>query len=293
MHNPEMHPFTPEETLQEIPEEIHSQFPEVAQAYEALAGDYFELVEENSSLENENAELRDRVAELEAENQKLRKQPLSDEAWEQILAITKSALRNRRSVERHRKIAEEQHSHIHELKEAVEKAENTDPLTGLLNSRGLEQAYDRLGEHNSHKRRNYESSTMLFLDLDKFKLVNDTIGHMVGDEVLKTVAEQLRSRLREDDIIGRKGGDEFVIILPFTSAADSLNLAEDIRELIQGIGSVDGNMLPEEFGVSIGVCRMKFDLSFAGSASLANEAMRAAKQDGRNKVIQCEENTTK
>ena len=269
----------------EIPEEVRLQFPQVAEIYEALATDFLEVVDEKQSLQDENTELKARVNELEEENEFLRARLSADESWDQMLEIAKSAVRNRRSAERQKKLADDQHKQIIDLKEAVLRAENTDPLTELLNSRGLEQAYNSLAEQKAYRRRDYEQSTILFLDLDKFKLVNDTLGHFIGDETLKTIAGRLQERLREDDIIGRKGGDEFVIILPFTSSTDAFNLAEQLRILVSEVREINGLQLPPEFGISIGVSPMDPRLSFAGSASMANHAMKAAKAEGRNRVI--------
>lgn len=273
------------ENLLEIPDEVRLQFPQVAEVYEALAGDFLDVVDEKQTLLDENAELKTRVSELQEENEFLRSKISADESWEQMLAIAKAALKNRRNADRQQKIAEEQHKQIIDLKEAVIRAENTDPLTDLLNTRGLEQAYDALASQSAHKRRDYEQSTILFLDLDFFKSVNDTLGHFIGDETLKTVAEKLQSRMRENDIVGRKGGDEFVIILPFTSTSDAFSLAEQIRTIVSDIREINGLQLPAEFGISIGVSPMNPKLTFAGSASMANYAMKEAKLEGRNRVI--------
>jgi diguanylate cyclase (GGDEF)-like protein len=285
MHDGEPTGQQPEFDIDALPPEARRHFVDLAALCGSLTVELANARDRASDLEGQNSALQERVDELEETNTELRGWVISEDAWEQMLETARAAVRSRKLIERHRKITQAQHLEIIELRSAVEKAENTDQMTGLLNSRGLEIAYDNLVQQKLLKRRGYEQSTMLFLDLDKFKTINDTLGHFVGDEVLKQVAERLKKRLREDDILGRKGGDEFVIILPFTTPEDSVALAKELLTIIGELTEVDGIQLPHNFGVSIGVSRMKPELTFAGSASIANEAMKSAKQTGRNKVI--------
>ena len=112
----------------------------------------------------------------------------------------------------------------------LEMLSSVDALTGLLNRRML---YDRLRHEIERVRRYKVDLALMFCDLDYFKEINDTHGHKVGDEVLKMVAGILKKSLRTSDIVGRYGGDEFLIVLPQTSLKGAHDLAERIREAVQ------------------------------------------------------------
>jgi diguanylate cyclase (GGDEF)-like protein len=162
-----------------------------------------------------------------------------------------------------------------------------DHLTGLYNRRYLEEAYDRLrievprsaGLH----RRAHEAadpSTLIVLDLDKFKVVNDTHGHKRGDEVLKQTASHMLQRARATDLAGRWGGEEFVIILPHSSENAGLSVAEGVRKLIEKDGIVTASFGVAEIGPE--------DLALYSMDEMmvrADLAMYAAKEAGRNQVI--------
>jgi diguanylate cyclase (GGDEF)-like protein len=104
-----------------------------------------------------------------------------------------------------------------------------DPLTGLYNRRRFGEELDRALYHSS---RYSHPSALLMLDIDHFKLINDTRGHRVGDEVLKALAQSISSRLRTSDLVGRLGGDEFAILLHEVGPDEALTIAEDIRMTI-------------------------------------------------------------
>ncbi|NJD56860.1 MAG: diguanylate cyclase [Nitrospirae bacterium] len=114
----------------------------------------------------------------------------------------------------------------------LEMLSSVDALTGLLNRRML---YDRLHHEIERVRRYNVDLAMMFCDLDSFKEINDTHGHSVGDEVLKRIAGILKTSLRTSDIIGRYGGDEFLVVLPQTSLKGAHDLAERIRASVQGM----------------------------------------------------------
>jgi diguanylate cyclase (GGDEF)-like protein len=97
-----------------------------------------------------------------------------------------------------------------------------DPLTGFFNHRYL---HERLAEEILRAQRSREPLAMLMLDLDDFKMVNDTLGHLFGDEVLRWAADQIRGALRASDVPTRYGGDEFAVILPVTTADEARTVA--------------------------------------------------------------------
>jgi len=111
-----------------------------------------------------------------------------------------------------------------------------DPLTRVLNARTFS---DRLGQELRRNRRYGRPLSLLYLDLDDFKIVNDSHGHQTGDAVLRLVAEAIRGAVRQADIVGRLGGDEFAVLMPETGAdvaeAAAGRLAKSLREAFHGI----------------------------------------------------------
>jgi diguanylate cyclase (GGDEF)-like protein len=129
-----------------------------------------------------------------------------------------------------------------------------DGLTGLLNRRGLEERFDELGAI---------PSTVLFVDLDGFKAINDRGGHAAGDDALKIVAGILRHAVREDDVVARLGGDEFVVVLTGTRAsADISDIIERISRAVAAVCPL-GKDDPTRFGVSIGSAGTEFGKPFS------------------------------
>ena len=158
----------------------------------------------------------------------------------------------------------------------------TDPLTRVLNRRALA---DRLAIEMDRARRYASELAILLIDLDFFKRINDTAGHLVGDEVLRQLADRIQAGVRTVDIVARYGGEEFVVILPETSAAGAMTFADRLRVAIEThefpVG--EGNL---RLTVSIGVST--FPAANVASAddlfARADAAMYRAKQDGRNQV---------
>ena len=157
-----------------------------------------------------------------------------------------------------------------------------DPLTGIANRRALMEA---MRHQVALAARRQTPLSLLMIDLDFFKQVNDRHGHMTGDAVLCAVAERIGQRLRAQDVFGRYGGEEFVILLPHTDAEGALRVAEDVRWHIERTPIVfDGAEIP--ITLSIGVhSRIPADGHDAGEAMLAaaDRALYAAKASGRNR----------
>lgn len=148
-----------------------------------------------------------------------------------------------------------------------------DPLTGVLNRRGLEQQGARL--HDG------DSLSLLLVDIDHFKAVNDAHGHAVGDDVLVRVAQVLRSGLRDVDVAARYGGEEFVLLLPGCDAAAASAKARLLCERVAGRSSA----WPAQVTLSIGVASGRRDGADLTSLLLAaDHALYAAKSAGRNRV---------
>ena len=156
-----------------------------------------------------------------------------------------------------------------------------DPLTQVFNARAYYQACDRI---IAQSQRTKSPFSVLFLDLDHFKAINDTYGHAAGDEVLRVVADTLKSNLRRSDLIGRIGGEEFSVFLPDTPLAGALPLAEDLRRAVENSQPQVGEVTLR-ITASVGVaCETLALNTMKAIQQNADEAMYAAKKAGRNRV---------
>jgi diguanylate cyclase (GGDEF)-like protein len=164
------------------------------------------------------------------------------------------------------------------LYEDARKLADRDPLTGFYNHRFL---HERLGEEVIRAQRARGPLSVLMLDLDDFKLVNDTFGHLFGDGVLRWTAELIRSTLRGSDVAARYGGDEFALILPDTDAADARRAAERILEAFRDRPFVGEQRGPVPIAASIGVASFPSDGRTATELiAAADRALYRVKRDG-------------
>lgn len=174
------------------------------------------------------------------------------------------------------------------VQEELRVLATTDSLTGAFNRRHFlelsEQEYQRV-------RRYPTPLAAVMLDADHFKVINDSYGHDVGDEVLKALARTVKAELRTSEIFGRLGGEEFAIALPATPAGGALVVAERLREAVGAIKIPREEGL--EFTVSMGVAELQEgDDSFAALLSRADQALYQAKTRGRNQVVLAEAKVT-
>ncbi|MBX4189264.1 GGDEF domain-containing protein [Candidatus Parcubacteria bacterium] len=185
---------------------------------------------------------------------------------------------------------------IKELEETIETLEKDlihDTLTGLKTRAFFEEEariYFDIAVNSSQGDRGrrkqwfgFKNVSFLFVDVDHFKSVNDTYGHPSGDEVLKAVAETIKTSVREGDTAARWGGEEIAVTLVGATERDAFNKAEDIRKQIEGIrfGKIPGLAMT----VSIGVASAEAGKTFEEILHRADEALYKAKQTGRNKVV--------
>ncbi|PKG82721.1 sensor domain-containing diguanylate cyclase [Colwellia sp. 75C3] len=172
---------------------------------------------------------------------------------------------------------------LFKLKEEFKKLANTDPLTNLYNRRFFTE---QSGKEYQRAKRYSLSMTLISIDIDHFKSINDQYGHPAGDQVLIEVAKQLQENLRQTDILARIGGEEFSILLPETSPQSAMAFAERIREeqsKLTIIGDWQGEIT---LSVSIGVSSfLATDEAFDDLFSRADKALYQAKNSGRNKVF--------
>jgi diguanylate cyclase (GGDEF)-like protein len=180
----------------------------------------------------------------------------------------------------------EQKQKIHELvnsnselqseKEKYRKLSTLDGLTKVLNRHGIEQFIESL-------RAGKLSASVIVIDLDHFKRINDHRGHHIGDRVLQNVGEILRAQSRKTDGLGRWGGEEFVLVCPGASLAKAADLAEKLRQRI-----LETNFVPEDplsITASFGVAVAQADQTFEDAFRQADQALYLAKSRGRNCVV--------
>jgi diguanylate cyclase (GGDEF)-like protein len=174
------------------------------------------------------------------------------------------------------------HEELVTARESMRYAATHDSLTGLLN-RG--ETVDFLKREYERSRRTGKPLSVILADVDHFKRVNDTMGHLFGDEALRTVARRLRSSVRVYDGVGRYGGEEFLMILPDCDLVGALTRADTLRALISE-HPINLSQASAKITISMGVA-VSTDHATGDINSLLNQADRglyAAKQNGRNRV---------
>lgn len=182
-----------------------------------------------------------------------------------------------------------------ELKRVVELEQETitDPLLGIFNRRFLDR---RLQEELLRAQRHGLPLSLMLLDIDFFKKVNDTWGHQNGDIVLKHLAKLLVDTLRQTDLVARFGGEEFVLLLPHTHQGDARMLAERLRRTVEQtpvlITTSDDGYQELRVTISIGLsCMRQEGDNCCDMLERADKALYQAKQTGRNRVISCDDMT--
>ena len=171
-------------------------------------------------------------------------------------------------------------SELLDAKKKLEIQSRTDPLTGVLNRRAI---LSQIGHELSRAKRNHTHISISMLDLDHFKTINDTFGHLSGDAVLRECIHRVESAVRVYDSVGRFGGEEFIVVLPETRAADAFTVAERIRLRINEMAAdVDGISIP--FTVSQGLATCSGDSTVDEMIAVADQALYRAKEHGRNRV---------
>ncbi len=157
----------------------------------------------------------------------------------------------------------------------------TDPLTGLLNRR---EGYRRIEAEHARAARSGKPLCAIMLDIDHFKMINDTHGHLTGDDVLKWLAAVLKKTLRTSDILCRYGGEEFLVVVPETTIETARHLAERLREIVEQNEIILNGSIRLRLTISLGVADLKTGESYEHLIFRADQALYAAKNAGRNRV---------
>jgi diguanylate cyclase (GGDEF)-like protein len=164
-----------------------------------------------------------------------------------------------------------------EARNRIESIAITDDLTGIFNRRHI---LSRFAEEFEKVKRLKTNLSCILADIDQFKSVNDTHGHLAGDEVLKEISRRIRNTIRAYDILGRYGGEEFLILLPNSDLEDAKNLAERIRVHVK-----DGPIISSKITISLGVTAMQAqDQTIDDIIKRADERLYRAKKSGRDRV---------
>jgi len=177
---------------------------------------------------------------------------------------------------------QEKNQQLQELLQQVERAAATDPLTGLYNRRHFSRVLEQMF---ADAQRNGHDVSCIMLDLDKYKQLNDSFGHQMGDQLLVAAGKVITANLRRMDVAARYGGDEFVILLPHTGSGDAAKVVERIRIEFRDVSS----RLLNSDGVHMSVGVSSFHQNQPGSAdqlvALADKALYEAKDRGRDRVV--------
>lgn len=181
-------------------------------------------------------------------------------------------------LEKLARISDRYQNSLREMSEALREASLRDPLTELGNRRFL---MERLDEETERANRKASSYVIGIIDVDYFKTINDRFGHEVGDRALFEIAGAIRRPIREYDLCGRWGGEEFLILLPETKLEQGCETAERIARAVRNI-ELEG--LDARITVSIGLSAYRFGETHAAALNRADSALLCAKSAGRDRV---------
>lgn len=194
----------------------------------------------------------------------------SHEVARNLLAIIAGRMRNDNSalVTSHHKRAQ------------YERQASVDALTGVHNRRWMNEAFPRVLQRSALDR---VHGALMVIDIDHFKLVNDTHGHLVGDAALKALANIMQANLRPHDLLVRYGGEEFAILLPDTAIEEAGSIAERLRALVAANEIRTGGLV-FRITISIGIAPVRNDGKLEDYFGAADRALYRAKESGRNRI---------
>ncbi|MBN2146543.1 MAG: GGDEF domain-containing protein [Anaerolineales bacterium] len=182
-------------------------------------------------------------------------------------------------LEKFRNVIED-HLEFVETTHRLERLADADPLTGLLNQR----AFHSRAEIEIDRARRFDTPlSLMILDMDRFKQINDRFGHPLGDDALIRFADQIKTALRKRDLFGRLGGDEFIILLPDTSLETAQGIGERLRAAVEKI-RIPHEGVSVAYTVSIGITEKSKPDTYDAIVKRADKALYQAKESGRNRV---------
>lgn len=202
--------------------------------------------------------------------QLLKQNALNDKSKIEILLKEKNKLLE---------ITERKSNELTKLNKQLEELSITDKLTKLYNRTKIDSF---LEEQYKYAKRYKESFSLILLDIDFFKKINDTYGHQIGDIILKEFSHILKSNIRQTDMLGRWGGEEFIIICPKTNSEETLIIAKKIKDKIENYNFTTVNNCTASFGISV----YKDGLDIKDIIKNADDALYQVKNNGRNNICE-------
>ena len=185
-----------------------------------------------------------------------------------------------RKLEKLARISDHYQRMMQDLNVALSDASNRDVLTGLANRRHL---MHRLKEESERSSRSGQPYTVAMLDIDHFKQINDTLGHAAGDRVLVEVGRILEGSLREYDLCGRWGGEEFMMIMPGTTLVSAQTLAQRVcKRIREHAGAPD---VGQSISASVGISAYRHGEHYSDTVERADAALLEAKRRGRDCIV--------
>ncbi|GAA4328503.1 biofilm regulation diguanylate cyclase SiaD [Pigmentiphaga soli] len=240
--------------------------------------------------------LRPALAQLwqahEAQQMRLERVTHLSDAYQMLARDRENALGERftkhmRRLEKLARISDRYQQMMQDMNLALNEASHRDVLTGLGNRRLL---IERLKQETVRAARTGQPYSLAMLDVDNFKQVNDTYGHEMGDQVLIEIGTAVQMELRESDLGGRWGGEEFLLILPATSGPAAMQVAERVRTSIHNLVVRSGTQAVP-VSASIGVSTHSAGEDFSHTVSRADAALLEAKRSGRDRVVYADDDT--
>ncbi len=201
-------------------------------------------------------------------------------ARETTLSLSERYSKQLRKLEKLARISDRYQSMMRDLNEALKDASTRDALTGIGNRRML---MERLKAETARAERMDRPLTVAIADADRFKAINDAYGHEAGDKALIEIAGAIEASVREYDICGRWGGEEFLIIMPEIGAAEGARVIERVRTAIEELNVVFGDNLIQ-VSASFGIAERHPGETLSKTISRADTALFDAKRGGRNRV---------
>lgn len=184
-----------------------------------------------------------------------------------------------RQLEKVARISDRYQTMMRDLNIALREASTHDALTGIANRRLLTE---RLREESERAKRYSRPLCVVMVDIDRFKAINDEHGHEIGDNVLMEVVRVMEAEIREHDLVGRWGGEEFLVLMPETSTDSAILVMERLREAVARL-RVRINDESLSVTVSLGLSELRADENYSSAINRADVALLRAKRNGRNR----------
>ena len=215
-------------------------------------------------------------------------QPVEPQVFNQsVLLISQQAKQSSEELARVQARLEESEAQVKRMSEDLEQIRSEvyiDALSGLFNRRRFDSALDSLV---SHALAEHEPLSLLLIDIDHFKAVNDAHGHVFGDQVIRSVSQAIKASVKGRDVASRYGGDEFAVLLPETAGPGAVTVAEYIRRVIERrrISDFAGEIDPVAVTISVGLATLSRSDTAHDLLRRADKALYQAKKNGRNQVV--------